>query len=290
VADDDLDRPAALVARLETAAARFTTPFDGGRMVWRRWGGGPPVVLLHGASGSWTHWTRNVGALAERFTVLAPDLPGFGASDPLPEPHTAERLAEAVVRGLAGPPSSPASLDLVGFSFGGIVAGLVAARLGARVRRLVLLAAGGLGLRSDAGALALARVEPGMSAAEVREVHRTNLRRLMLGDPAAADDLAVHLQADNLRRARFRSGGIPASDVLLRALPGVRARLGAVYGDHDAFAAPYLDERRQALARVQPAVDFRIVAGAGHWVNYEAPDAVNAALRAMLAPGAGEAG
>jgi pimeloyl-ACP methyl ester carboxylesterase len=282
VADHD---PAALVARIAAAAARTATPFDGGRMVWRRWGAGPPVVLLHGASGSWTHWIRNVDALAATFSLLVPDLPGFGDSDTLPEPHTAERLAEAVAAGLAAVCPAPAPLDLVGFSFGSIVAGLTAARLGARVRRLVLIGPGGMAFRSEVGARVLARVEPGMGEAEVREVHRQNLRALMLGRPEAADDLAVHLQIDNVRRARFRSGTIPMSDVLLRAMPAVRARITAMFGERDAFAVPYLDERRQTLGRFQPDLDFRVVEGAGHWVIYEAPDAVHRALREWLGAG-----
>jgi hypothetical protein len=57
-----------------------------------------------------------------------------------------------------------------------------------------------------------------MSEEDAREVHRANLCTLMLGDPAAAADLAVHLQVDNVRRTRFKSGDIPSSDVLLRAL------------------------------------------------------------------------
>lgn len=272
------DAPAAVVARFEAAAERFTTPFDGGRMVWRRWGAGTPVVLLHGASGSWTHWIRNIERLAERFALLVPDMPGFGESEALPEPHTAERLADAVVAGLA----AHARLDLAGFSFGGIVAGLAAARLGTRARRLVLLGPGGMAFRSDVDRLVLARVEPGMSEAEAREIHRANLQTLMLADPAAADDLAVHVQVDNLRRARFKSGAIPASDVLLRAMPGIRARIAALFGGRDAFAVPYLDERREKLARFQSDLDFRVVAGAGHWVNYEAPATVNRALREML--------
>jgi pimeloyl-ACP methyl ester carboxylesterase len=274
--------PAARVARLDAAARHSTTAFDGGRMAWRRWGTGPPLVLLHGASGSWTHWLRNLDALAATFTVLVPDLPGFGDSDALPEPHTAGRLAAAVVAGLETEWPAPAPLDVAGFSLGGIVAGLAAARMGARVRRLVLVGPNGMAWRSDVGRLALVRITPGMSEAEVREVHRANLRTLMLADPAAADDLAVHLQIDNVRRARFRSGAIPASDVLRREIAAVRARIAAIFGGRDAFAVPYLEERRATLERVQPGLDFRVVPGAGHWVIYEAADVVNRALGEML--------
>jgi pimeloyl-ACP methyl ester carboxylesterase len=282
------DDPAAIVTGLEAGAARATTPLEGdGAMVWRRWGDGRPLVLLHGASGSWTHWIRNIPALAAGHAVLAPDMPGFGDSGPLPEPHTAERLAAGVAAGLARVLSPAAELDLAGFSLGGIVAGLLAARLGARVGRLALVGPGGMALPTGIDGVVLARVEDGMSEAEVRGVHRDNLRRLMLADPRAADDLAVHVQTDNLRRARFRSGAIPTSDVLLRALPAIRARLGAIFGERDVFVGGHLAERRQTLGRWHPAVDFRVVARAGHWVNYEAPDCVNRALLEMLAAPAG---
>jgi pimeloyl-ACP methyl ester carboxylesterase len=277
------DAPGAVIAALEAAATRTTTRFeDSGAMVWRRWGRGAPLVLLHGASGSWTHWIRNIPALAARHTLLVPDMPGFGDSDAMAGAHTAERLAGAVVEGLDALLPPPADLDLVGFSFGGIIGGLAAARLGRRVRRLVLIGPGGMALRTDVGSLTLARVEPGTSEVEAHEVHRENLRRLMLGDPAAADDLAVQLQVDNLRRARFRSGRIPDSDVLLHALPRIQARLSAIFGERDAFVGRYLDERRQTLERVQPGLDVRIVGGAGHWVIYEAPEAVDRALVEML--------
>lgn len=69
------------VARLERAARRHDVPCGDGVMVWRSWGEGLPVVLLHGGSGSWTHWVRNITALvgAGRRAWI-PDLPGFGDS------------------------------------------------------------------------------------------------------------------------------------------------------------------------------------------------------------------
>jgi len=277
-----MEEPRSHVARIESLGARVVTEMASGDMVWRVWGAGPPLVLLHGASGSWTHWIRNVLPLAEHFRVLVADMPGYGESDAPPEPHTADALADLVVAGIEQLLPAPAVFDLAGFSMGAIVGGLVAARLGARVRRFVLLGPGGLGL-VPAPVRTLLRLEPGMDGEAVRHVHRQNLLTLMLARPESADELAVTLQIDNVARSRFRSGTIPVSDDLLRALPAVRAHLAGIWGGRDAFTGHHLAESREVLAAADPQLDARVIEAAGHWVNYEAADQVNALLEEWLA-------
>jgi len=58
-------------------------------MVWRLWGAGAPVLLLHGGSGSWTHWLRNIPALVQAgHLVCAPEAEeyacGLGGSSARP--------------------------------------------------------------------------------------------------------------------------------------------------------------------------------------------------------------
>jgi pimeloyl-ACP methyl ester carboxylesterase len=277
-----MEEPRAHVERIESAGVRTVTPVASGAMAWRAWGAGPPLVLLHGASGSWTHWIRNVLPLAGHHRVLAADMPGYGESDAPPEPHTADGLAGLVAAGIDRMVPPPAVFDLAAFSLGAIIGGLVAARLGARVRTLVLLGPGGLGL-TPAAPRALLRLEPGMAPEAVRHVHRENLRTLMLARPESADDLAVTLQIDNVRRARFKSGAIPVSDVLFHALPAVRAHLAGIWGARDAFTSHHLEESRRVLVAADPRFDMRVIDGAGHWVNYEAAEEVNALLSEMLA-------
>jgi 2-hydroxy-6-oxonona-2,4-dienedioate hydrolase len=277
-----MEDAASFVSRIEALATRSVTPAGGGSMVWRSWGEGPPLVLLHGASGSWTHWIRNILPLASRFRVLVPDMPGFGDSDAPPEPHTADGLADLLAASLDVVLPPPGRFALAGFSFGGIIGGLVAARLGRRVSTLVLLGAGGLGL-PPAPPRRLARIESTMSAEEIRRVHRANLLTLMLARPKSADDLAVSLQIENLGRARFKSGTIPQSDVLRRTLPLIRARIAGIWGEHDAFTGGRLDECRRVLASAQKDLDLRVIEGAGHWVTYEAAHQVNTLLFELLA-------
>jgi len=74
--------PAEFIGALDRASTRYTTPLvtplGDGHIVWRCWGEGTPLVLLHGGTGSWLHWIRNVEALSCDMMVVVPDLPGSG--------------------------------------------------------------------------------------------------------------------------------------------------------------------------------------------------------------------
>ncbi|HYP36657.1 MAG TPA: alpha/beta hydrolase [Stellaceae bacterium] len=257
-------------------AQRIETPCGAGTMVWRVWGSGPPLILLHGGYGSWTHWIGNVLVLARRFTVIAPDLPGLGESSTPPEPHTAEGLAAIIVEGLDIVLSKDAAPHIAGFSFGGVLGGHVAAQLGDRLRALTLVGSNGLGLVRQP--TALQRVPAGVSAEEALAVHRRNLGALMIADPAKIDELAVYIQSQNAPRGRVRSRRFSRADTLARALPLVKARLDGIWGARDATAYPHLDERARVLRSFQPGARFEVIAGAGHWVQYEAAEPFNPLL------------
>ena len=276
------------VAAVAGSATVSTTHCGACRIAWREWGAGPPLVLLHGDAGSWTHWIRNVLVLAQRFRVIVPDIPGYGGSATPSEPATPESLAALLAEGLAALPNAPRGYRLAGFSFGGIIAGHLAALDAARVKQLILLGAGGLGLRIPPVPVALRRPGRDMPPSEVVAAHRHNLAVLMFGDPAQIDRLAVHVQMENVRSARGRAGGFPASDSLRQALPRVTARLCGIWGERDAFAAPFLAEREALLRGMHPALQFHVIRGAGHWTPYEAADSVNGIVLDMLNAGAGD--
>lgn len=69
---------AAAVGALNRAARKVETPCGDGPMVWRVWGAGEPLVLLHGGTGSWTHWIRSIPRLSGHYQLWVPDLPGLG--------------------------------------------------------------------------------------------------------------------------------------------------------------------------------------------------------------------
>lgn len=273
--------PAGIVASVAARGRQVSTPFAAGRMAWRSWGSGPPLVVIHGGHGSWTHWIRNVLPLAERFTVWAPDLPGYGASDVPPGEIDADALAAIVRAGLDELIGADTPVSLAGFSFGGVMAGHVAALRPGVVRRLVLLGAGGLALPRPPPPR-LVKWQDAVDPGARREAHRANLAAVMIADPAKVDDLAIHLQAENTGRARLRSRSISMTDALRRKLEGMRVPLAGIWGERDAMTGQHVDTRRDLLRRLDPGSPFLVIPGAGHWTPYEAPEAVNAALLSVL--------
>lgn len=266
--------------RVLAAAQRLRTPVEGGELAWHAWGQGSPLVLLHGGSGSWTHWLRNVQALADAGRrVLVPDLPGFGDSARLPGVQDADGIAgplATALRRLVG----DAPCDVVGFSFGGLTAGLMAAAEPARVARLVLVGAPAL-IQRDAR-LAL-RGWRGLPPEAATAAHRHNLQVLMLHDPAAADDFAVALQAANTARDRMLRRKLALTDLLARTLPAITCPVHGIWGAHDALYVGHLPAVAQVL-RAAPAFGrFEVIEGAGHWVQFEQPAAFQGRLLGLLA-------
>ncbi|WP_374446667.1 alpha/beta fold hydrolase, partial [Stella sp.] len=272
--------PAAFVAAVEGRAERLTTPCGDGRMVWHRWGAGPTLVLFHGGFGSWTHWIRNVEALARHYTVLAADLPGLGDSALPPEPYDGWSIARICADGLGRLIPQDERFHLVGFSFGGVVGGPTAVLLGDRLKSFTFVGSGGVGARRRT--LELKSWRHLADPADQDAMHRENLAILMIADPANIDDLAAYLQAGNASRGRTRSRPISMSPILLDALPQVKAPVAAIFGERDATAHPWLDEREAKLRAIRPELDFRVIPDAGHWVQYEAAERFNAELIDLL--------
>jgi len=268
-------------------AVTIGTPCGDGDMVWRCWGDGPAVVLLHGGYGSWTHWLRNIGPLKERYRVIAADLPGLGQSAMPPVPYTPQSIAEIVDRGLDTVLAARERFHLVGFSFGALIGSYVARSRAEQPRSFTLVGAASMGLRR--GPMEELRpMRHRMSADDLAELQRTNLAILMIADAARIDDLAIHLQTENVARARVRSRPFAPTDLLRRVLPEIAAPLGGIWGEYDATAYPYVDERRELLQTIRPGTPFDVIAGAGHWVQYEAPHAFNRVLLDRLQAREGE--
>ena len=113
------------------------------RVALRQTGTGPVVLLIHGLAGDLHSWDPIVGDLARRYTVVVPDLPGHGRSDPPPGDYslgaTASWLRDLLE--MLGHDSA----TVTGHSLGGGIAMQFAYQHPQRCARLVLVASGGLG-------------------------------------------------------------------------------------------------------------------------------------------------
>ncbi|MBN8919542.1 MAG: alpha/beta hydrolase [Rhizobiales bacterium] len=191
----------------------------------------------------------------------------------------AESIANAIIPGirqLAGGDT----VTLVGFSFGGVVCGVIGQLAPDLVDSIVFVGAAGLGLPREPLDLKSWRLTG--TAEGRRMLHRHNVRELMIWNDDRIDDLAVYLQQSNAERTRFRSRKIARTTVLRHALEASSGPIAGIWGEHDATAAPYIDERRELLQELRPGTPFTVMPGMGHWVMYEAADDFNPLLLRMI--------
>lgn len=263
---------------------RHHTPCGDGVMVWHSWGepAQPTLVLLHGGSGSWTHWLRNIAPLRRAgWRVLAADLPGMGDSYLPPGCTDTHDLPPYLHAGLQQLVPHD-DVRVVGFSFGGMTAGLWLREHPQDARALVIVGAPGMGLNApEMTPLKGWRHLP--TEAQRDEAHRHNLRVLMLHEPAALDDTALALHRDNVLRDRMQRRRLSRTDILAQALPHLPMPVAGIFGQHDVLYRERLPEVREAFERLLPCfAGWRTVPGAGHWVQYEAPQAFNADVLDLL--------
>ena len=266
--------PEAPVHELTQRMQRHDLRFQGGHVTWRCLGNGPPVVLLHGGHGSWAHWVRNIEPLSREFRVCVADLPGYGDSS-APALPTLDSLLAATRQTMDALLGAATPVALAGFSFGGLVAARLAAQRAAVSALALLGPAGHGGARGPRGELRSWReAQASNDPAALRQIMRHNLEMHMLATPADDQALAIHTQA--CLRTRFRSKSISRAGGLVDGLRLLHCPVLLVWGEHDITATP------QGLAPLLAAscrhAQSEVLANAGHWVQYEAADRVNALL------------
>lgn len=266
------------LSELGSEAEIHRVPFAEGYMTWRRFGSGKPMVLLHGGHGRWTHWARNIHAWAKRFTVWIPDLPGYGDSD-LPSQPTLESLVDSTLQTLDSlvPRSEP--LAIVAFSFGSLVAVMLAVKRGEVTRMVLLGPAGHGGVRRPRGELRPWRGQE-IGSPSWHEVMRHNLLMHMIYQDVNADALAVHIHSDACIQTRFHSKSLSRAGRLPALLAHYQGPLLLIWGEHDVTAIP--DQVAEILTAGRTRCEFEVVEGVGHWVQYEAAFHVNDRVQTWL--------
>ena len=262
-------------------AERIELPTASGLQVWHVWNkhAGHPLVLLHGGSGSWNHWVRNVLPLSQTRAVWALDTPGLGDSELPATAVDADDLAQPLAMGLQAL-FGDETVDLVGFSFGGLVLAFMAAQAPHKVKRMVLVGVPGLGLSNNI--VNMKGFRENMSAEERAAVHRNNLLAIMLHDPAWVTPDLLEMQEANVRRDRLRRRRIARSDALLGLQSQWTCEVHGMWGELDALYKGKMDQLPERLGQCQ-LKSFHLVKNAGHWVQFEQASAFNDLLQQCLA-------
>jgi pimeloyl-ACP methyl ester carboxylesterase len=266
----------------------------GHRVIYRIAGDGPPVVLIHGMVNSSKHWERVALQLADRYTVVAPDLIGHGDSAAVRGDYSLGAHA-CSIRDLL----TTIGIDratVVGHSLGGGIAMQFFYQFPQRVERLALVSSGGLG--HEVSPLLRGAALPGATAgiwlvanSRVRAaIDRAGERMRARGSPKGVYLQAIARAMRPLQEAAARQAFLRT----LRAVIDIRGQhvsavdrlylLGElptliVWGERD-NTIPL--EHGRAAHELIPNSRFVTLSKAAHFPNLEDPDGLAAALLEWL--------
>ncbi|MEV0358104.1 alpha/beta fold hydrolase [Nocardia sp. NPDC050697] len=259
-------------------------------------GSGPAVVLLHGggpgASGL-SNYSRNIDALAGRFRVIVPDMPGYGRSTKRIDQSDPFGDLAAAVGGLLDVLGIERA-HLIGNSYGGAAALRLALDRPEKADRLVLMGPGGIGTTRalpTKGLQALLSYYTGEGP--TREKVAAFVREHLVYDASAISEELIDsryqasLDPEVIANPPLRRPSGPAALRTLWRMDFTRDdRLGklahptlVVWGAED-----QVNRARGArlLAERMPNCDVHIAARTGHWVQWERAELFNSLATTFL--------
>ena len=239
-------------------------------------GNGPTVVLLHPIGLDATSWGPVSGALKSAFRVVAVDLAGHGQSPPAPADHGLADYADDVARIVEtlGPP-----VTVVGLSFGGMIAQVLAIRHPALVGRLVLCGCPctfDASLRPVIAARGTAAEQGGMGAVAEPTLGRWFTPAYLAG--GGAETVRQRLLSDDVAGWATGWRAIAAHDAAdALASVGVPALCIAGELDQSVPAAAV-----SALSARLPSSQYEVIPGGCHMMHIENAAALVQALRRFI--------
>ena len=252
---------------------------------WRIWGKGQPIIFLHGGYGSWRHWIKQVIYLAKDYQILVPDMPGFGESSDLKSDHTPENISLNLYQTFRKLNITDLdNINLVGFSFGGLISGHLSYQFlkkGIELKNLILVGPGGTGARRGPMREMIRRT-PKMSFEEILRAHYENLKILMINNPKNIDLLSLYIQLENTNNHRLKSRPISATNTLIKILEKQNIIPYLIFGEKDATVGPYLEERVSIFRAACKDIRIHVEISAGHWIMYEKPDNFNKLIKEII--------
>ena len=273
-------------ARPSGAAEGNLVEVRGTDLYFERFGSGPPIVLLHGASGNLRDWTLGPAqAFAQNRTVIAFDRPGHGLSG-WPDQGGETLQVQATLMREAVAALGYERVTLVGHSYGGSVALAWAVDAPESVSGLLLLAApsqaweGGLGLRTSLLANPIAgNVIANVAPRIMTDSFVDSVVDGVFAPQAAPDNYAAHLDRnlflhpDALRRNALQLSNLKSEIRRMEPRYGM-LQMPTVLLHGTADQTVPIDIHSEPLARHIPNASLQPLNGVGHMLHHSALAAV----------------
>lgn len=251
------------------------------------------ALMLHGWSSSWYAMSPLIGLVSQRFRAVAVDLPGYGASPPLPERVKIETYADILTDLAEKMTDSP--VVLIGHSMGGMISLTMALRNPALIERMVLISPTITGHLSQYINLFVSPITL-LERFGLGSLIVSSVEQLMVGisdrlmRPASfAERTGITREDYNRLRADVRrpgQGRVRAECFFAMRENDLRGQLGEVdtpslvlWGAED-NTVPLRDAG--VVADEWPEADLRIIPQAGHWAHFETPDATRRQIASFL--------
>lgn len=252
-------------------------------------GSGPPLLLLHGFTGSAANWSEHARVFAASFTTYAIDLIGHGRSESPPDPqrYRVERCVDdlTVLLDRLGIETT----GLLGYSMGGRVALRLALAVPARIRALVLESTSP-GIVDAAERAARVRSDEALADAIERDgleafVDRWENLPLFASQRGLPLDVQQRHRVQRLRNNplglanSLRGMGAGAMEPVWNRLGTLRMPASLLVGELDENYVRLAHEMGQSM----PNARVIVVPGAGHAVHLEAPEWYDRTISMWLA-------
>jgi pimeloyl-ACP methyl ester carboxylesterase len=253
---------------------------------------GAPVILIHGWSSSWYAVSPLFRILNRRYRCFAVDLPGFGASPPLPQQTTIGKYVK-LIHGLIQQITDK-QVTLIGHSMGGMISVDLALEYPDLIERLILLCptiSGHLALQINLtlGPFVLLERFPLTNSLVTLFEPLVGITDRLLRPALFADQSGITLKDYEKIRAdarQHKQGRVRAECFWAMRNNDLRGKLCdieipalVIWGMED-NTVPLRDA--SVIAREWPEADLRVIPNAGHWPQFETPEITLKYIKAFL--------
>jgi pimeloyl-ACP methyl ester carboxylesterase len=244
-------------------------------------GRGLPLVLVHGFPLDNRIWESQVANLSDIYRVIAPDLPGFGKSQP-PRPFTMESLADTLHTFLTQIKALPCAL--AGLSMGGYMSFAYERKYPTTLKALILVDTKAEADTPDGKAGRNKMIEtvrtsgsPAVAAAMMPKMLSPQSQQ---SRPQLVQQVKSIMEACPPQTIEYALSAMRDRNDYRDCIPSIAVPTLIIVGDADAITPPAVAE---SMHQAIPHSKLVIIKGAGHLSTMEQPEQVNQALRQFLA-------